>query len=287
MFKNNRPLVSIVCITFNQAPYFRRALDSILMQKTNFPYEIIVHDDCSTDGTTKILREYEQKFFDVIKPIYEKENLYSKHIPFEKEYIAPMIRGKYVAFCEGDDYWLDRNKLQIQADFMENHTEYSMIFHAIRYEHENEVIFTDRISKIERDYSLEELIEGGGDFAGTATFFCRSKDYSVFPEFRLKAPFGDYTLQILAGIMGKVHYIPKVMSAYTYLRNGSWTSRDIMNLTQHKKNRIDEVIMLKSLDRYTNYKYHNIILKQINLNLNLLVSKGLYTMQQLQKNEIL
>lgn len=128
------PIVSICCITYNHAPFIRKALDGFLMQEppTGVPkdelwYEILIHDDCSTDGTTEIIKEYVAKYPDRIFPLYEKENQYSKgHVADIDQYNYKRAKGKYIAYCEGDDYWTDAKKLQKQVDFMESHPEYSI-----------------------------------------------------------------------------------------------------------------------------------------------------------------
>ena len=124
-------VVSICCITYNHAQFIRKCLDGFLMQKTDFPVEILIHDDCSTDGTTEIIREYEAKYPDLIFPLYEEENQYQKGKAAEIDfYNYRRARGKYIAYCEGDDYWTDPLKLQKQVDFMETNPEYSVCFHA-------------------------------------------------------------------------------------------------------------------------------------------------------------
>ena len=134
------PIVSICCITYNHAPFIRKALDGFLMQEpptgvfANEPwYEILIHDDCSTDGTTEIVKEYAAKYPDKIFPLYEEVNQYSQG----KEDVIDMYnygraRGKYIAYCEGDDYWTDSQKLRRQVDFMETHPDYSVCFHNYR-----------------------------------------------------------------------------------------------------------------------------------------------------------
>ena len=120
----DKPLVSISCITYNHAPYIRQCLDGFIMQKTNFAYEILIHDDASTDSTSDIIREYENKYPDIIKPIYETENQYQKGVPIGSAvWNVPRAQGKYIALCEGDDYWTDPYKLQKQVDYMEQHPE--------------------------------------------------------------------------------------------------------------------------------------------------------------------
>lgn len=124
------PLVSICCITYNHAPYIKQCIEGFLMQKTTFSIEILIHDDCSTDGTTEIIRDYEKKYPDLIFPLYEEENQYQKGKASEIDfYNYKRARGKYIAYCEGDDYWTDPLKLQKQVDFMEANPDYSVCFH--------------------------------------------------------------------------------------------------------------------------------------------------------------
>ena len=127
MMDNNKPLVSINCITFNHEKYIKEALDSFLMQKTNFEYEILIHDDASTDNTADIIRKYEKKYPDIIKPIYQQENQYSKNGNISKNFQYPRAKGNYIAICEGDDYWTDPNKLQKQVDFLESNPDYGFV----------------------------------------------------------------------------------------------------------------------------------------------------------------
>lgn len=133
----NNPIVSICCITYNHAQFIRKALDGFLMQEhptgvsADEPwYEILIHDDCSTDGTTEIIKEYAAKYPDRIFPLYETENQYSKVGTSGIDFFNyTRARGRYIAYCEGDDYWTDANKLQKQVDFMDEHPEYSICFH--------------------------------------------------------------------------------------------------------------------------------------------------------------
>ena len=122
------PLVSISCITYNHEPYIVQALDGFLMQKTSFPFEVLVHDDASTYRTADIIREYEKKFPEIIKPLYEEENQWIKGRRGSAEFNFPRAKGKYIALCEGDDYWIDENKLQMQVDFLEKNPEYGMCY---------------------------------------------------------------------------------------------------------------------------------------------------------------
>ena len=125
------PLVSICCLTYNHAPFIRNCIDGFIAQQTDFPIEILVHDDASTDGTDGIVREYADKYPEIIFPLFEEENQYSRGYAgkMDIEFNYSRARGKYIAYCEGDDYWTDPSKLQRQVDFMEAHPDYSVCFH--------------------------------------------------------------------------------------------------------------------------------------------------------------
>jgi len=126
---SNTPIVSVACITYNHAKYIREAIESFLMQKTNFSYEILIHDDASTDGTDQIIKEYELKYPNLIFPTYQSENQFSKGVRrILATFVFPKCRGKYIALCEGDDYWTDPLKLQKQCEYLETNPEFGLVF---------------------------------------------------------------------------------------------------------------------------------------------------------------
>ena len=172
MKKISHPIVSICCITYNHAPFIRKALDGFLMQEPptgvsvdEVWYEILIHDDCSTDGTDDIIREYTEKYPDKIFPLYEAENQYSKGKVIDA-FNYDRAKGRYIAVCEGDDYWTDPRKLQKQVDFMDSHPEYSVCFHRVK--HHN--VYTDEYNddackkilgdKEEVDITLDDFFDG-------------------------------------------------------------------------------------------------------------------------------
>ena len=128
---SGEPVVSVCVITYNHGKYIRQCLYGILMQEVTFPYEILIHDDASPDNTAEIIRKYEAKYPEIIKPIYQTVNQYSQGIDVGK-YNFERAVGKYIALCEGDDYWTDPKKLQIQVDFLEEHPEYVGTAHNVR-----------------------------------------------------------------------------------------------------------------------------------------------------------
>ena len=154
-------MVSVICNTYNHGPYVRDALEGFVTQQTNFPFEVLVHDDASTDNTADIIREYEAKYPEIIKPIYQTENQYSQKVRIDRTFQIPRITGKYVAVCEGDDYWTDPMKLQKQVDFLESHPDYSLCACSTVWQNLKTGI-TEEAGKIpqDTDISLEELIVG-------------------------------------------------------------------------------------------------------------------------------
>ena len=154
----NKYLVAIKCATYNHEPYIRDALEGFVMQKTNFPFVAIVHDDASTDGTPDIIREYAAKYPDIIKPIYETENQYSKRDGSLRRIMNAAVEAsgaKYVALCEGDDYWTDPLKLQKQVDFLESHPDYSLVFANARL-HYDAGLSEDTFPLEKREYTALE-----------------------------------------------------------------------------------------------------------------------------------
>lgn len=134
-------LVSIVSLAYNHAPFIRQCLDGFVMQKTNFNFEVLIHDDASMDETADIIREYEKKYPDIIKPIYQTENQYSKGVKILADILFPSAKGRYIALCEGDDYWTDPYKLQKQVDFLEANPDYVMCSHNFKVYHEEKKTF--------------------------------------------------------------------------------------------------------------------------------------------------
>jgi glycosyltransferase involved in cell wall biosynthesis len=253
-------MVSICCITFNQEKYISETLDSFLMQKTNFNYEILIHDDASTDSTSKIIREYEKKYPEIIKPIYQSENQYSKRVKISATYNFPRARGKYIALCEGDDYWTDPLKLQKQVDYMELHPECSLCTHAAEIiSSDGKLIGINRPHTENKSYSVEELISGGGGLFPTNSMLYQAILVKKMPEFYMNAPVGDGPLTIFLALKGDVYYIDQCMSVYRYMAEGSWSRRLSMD-SNAKIVHIKRMIkMYSELDEYTDYRYSNTI----------------------------
>ena len=251
------PVVSIKCLTYNHEKYIEQCLDGFLMQETAFPFEIVIHDDASTDSTADIIRRYEERYPNILKPIYETENQYSKKDGSLRRIINKHIRGAYIALCEGDDYWIDSQKLQKQVCFLENNPDYSMVFNAAYYVDGDTIICDDKKSDIEKDFTVSEMIRGGGSFCATASLCYRREGMNVTFEYQKPPGAGDYRLQIAMALIGKVHYFPEIMTAYRRgtSNSNSWTNRVLANpqrRTQHWRN---EISWLRILNEETNNAY--------------------------------
>ena len=216
---NDELMVSIRCLAYNHEPYIRQCLEGFIMQKTNFRFEAVVHDDASTDGTVAIIREYAEKYPNIIKPIYETQNQYSKHDGSLGRIMSAACTGKYIAMCEGDDYWIDPYKLQKQVDFLETHLDYSMSHTSFRYFYEQENKFY-----ISRDIEINSNIQALGlkpenvlkDYRiQTLTILVRTKlyqkvvesDYFLFKSGYLKM--GDVQLWYSLSMLGKIHFFAR------------------------------------------------------------------------------
>ena len=213
-----QPFVSISCITYNHANFIRETINGFLMQKTTFPIEILIHDDASTDGTVEIIREYEKKHPDLIFPIYQTVNQYSQGIKISSTHQFPRARGKYIALCEGDDFWTDPLKLQKQVDFLETNAEYILCFHKVKALVDNKLqedeVLEKRHQKIIDKNSLTtfDLLKHG-NFIHTCSVVFRNNPIK-FPFEYDYSPVGDYFLFILLSETGLLYRIDDYMGVY-------------------------------------------------------------------------
>lgn len=254
-------LVTIACLAYNHEKYLRRTLEGFLMQKTDFPFEARINEDVSTDHTADILREYEAKYPDVIKPVYQTVNQYSREdVHITRDILLPLSDGKYVALCEGDDDWTDPLKLQRQIDFLESHPEYSMCVHAA-YRHvegtdEREDTVYPLLSE-DRDYSLDEIIRNGAGLFATNSFVIRRDAYENPPECFAMREMGDYTTLMYAALCGKVRCLKEPMSRHNEGVAGSWTEKVWNDPERHIAHQDAMIALLNKVDKYYEGRYHD------------------------------
>ena len=252
-------MVSILCLAYNHENSVAQALDGMLMQKADFSYEILIHDDASTDRTAQIIREYEKKYPTIIRAVYQEKNQYY-NCNLIKEYLRPIARGKYIAICETDDYWTDPNKLSKQVSFLEDNPDYTMCFHAV--EQVDSTGNKKIIHPVNKSGTVpaELIIERGAMFCPPPSLF-RREILDEWPMFRDMERAFDYPTQVLAAYRGKVYYMDEVMAAYRFESTGSWTKAhdeepDWDHWESKKK-------WMAAFDEYTGEKYHQAILSHM------------------------
>lgn len=261
---NDEYLVSIICTTFNHGNFIQDAINSFINQKTNFRYEIIIHDDASTDSTKEIITKFAEMYPEKIVPVLQNTNQYKKGGWYRyKSFIEPIIRGKYIAYCEGDDYWIDENKLQIQVDYLESNQECSMVVHASEVRKIDGTLRRYIRPYVQNTIIQEKdliLLDSNYDFA-LSSVMIREKFNRDWPEFRKTAPFGGYPMRLHFATQGYIYYFDRYMSVYREGVPGSWTTRrrglEGEAAKKSAKELHDRVMkMMTSYDSYTKYKFH-------------------------------
>lgn len=251
-------VVSVCCSAFNHEKFIGKALDGFLMQKTNFKIEILINDDCSEDNTVTILKEYKDRFPGVFNIIFQIENQYSKGVKPFSQMLFPKAKGKYIALCEGDDYWTDPNKLQKQVDFLEKNHNYSFCFHKCKIVDENDIEFeSETFNHLEaKDYVGSELLEKWS--IPTASVLFRSEFTNQIQK-RAKTPgylYGDTPMFLTLLENGKARCLVDNMSAYRIHKGG-------ISRSMNKKNMIALYTHYQTLKKDFNGKYRGIMKKHI------------------------
>ena len=256
-------MVTVQCLAYNHEKYIRQTLDGFVMQKTDFRFEVIVHDDASADGTPDIIREYAEKY-DFIIPIYQSENQYQNHTSIIKEYIFPLTRGKYYTFCEGDDYWTDEDKLQIMVDHMEQDLGCSSICHSYNLinESDTEIIRTVRTLNCDGIIS-PDLAIAYTDPPQLASQMFRTKDIMSMPDCFRGYGVGDYPYLLYSITIGHIYYLDRVMTNKRDASKGSWTER-VYNDPEKQLVHWDKMKQfLKVFDEYTGGKYSEAVSRRM------------------------
>lgn len=218
--KNLEPLVSVLCLAYNQKDFIKDTIEGFLIQKTSFPIEVIIHDDASTDGTDIIIKEYADKYPNLIKPILQKENQYSQKVDIGAKFIFPVAKGKYVAICEGDDYWIDPMKLQKQVDFLEQNIDYGLVYTDInKINRNNEIIYSNFMQNrngLELKTSGDYLV--AAPFVAPCTWVFRKDLYVVKDR---KYIVGDLPMFLDIVFRSKIHMLKEVTTHYRVLENSA------------------------------------------------------------------
>lgn len=231
------PKVSVLCLTYNHVAYIKEALDSFLAQEADFEIEILIHDDCSDDGTTDILKEYQQKYPKVIQLYLEDDNQYSKGLRgFIPRFLLPHAKGEYIALCEGDDYWADPLKLQKQIDFLSKNPEFTVCFTNASTSKDgalDDYFFGSTFAHVldgQDQFVLRDILTT--NFITTCTVVYRATALSKSDEIK-ELPFGDWVLHVMAARSGKIKYLSEITAVYRIHDKGVWSSKPELSRNEH------------------------------------------------------
>ena len=284
--------VMVRCLTFNHASYITEAMNGFCMQQTSFPFVCTIVDDASMDGEQDVIRDYLNKHFDLNDPVISRNEetddymmIFARHKTNQHCYFAIYLlkynhrsikkakalylkkwteQVKYIALCEGDDYWTDPLKLQKQVDFLESHPDYTMVCNRTKLysEKQKKYVGENYCYNHDRTVKTKDVIYRSGLFISTCSIVYRRSIVEKYPDYCRKCAVGDYPLQIMAAMMGKIYYFNEIMSVYRVENSNSWMKKQKWrSVSDSNLNRIDSMInMFKgfSLD-FPNYKslYNN------------------------------
>lgn len=253
----NEPLVSICCVTYNHESYIRAAIEGFLIQKTTFPFEIIIHDDASVDGTADIINDFAKKHKDQIIPILQKKNRYSQGISPSPTYVWPRARGKYIALCEGDDYWTDPDKLQIQVDALEKNGHCDISFHPVIKKFDDNSKPDEIMARHYNENLIvpsRNIILGEAVYCPTASLVFRKSILGYFISENPKIG-GSFFIKVFGSLRGGAFYINKPMGVYRKMSAGSWSERERTNPDFFISHHTHFLGMLKQANNITEKKF--------------------------------
>jgi glycosyltransferase involved in cell wall biosynthesis len=245
------PKVSVLMITYNHEPFIRQALDSVLMQKTSFPVELVVGEDCSTDRTRDIVSEYQRKHPQIVRALLPERN--QGQIPNVAATLAA-CRGDYIAILEGDDYWTAPDKLQCQTDFLDAHPECAISFHkALMIFEDNTQAPRECPEDAPEVSTLEDLLEcQHGNLIPTCSAVWRRGLFERIPDWVEEVGFSDWPIHVMNARRGKIGFLNRCMAIYRVHPGGVWSSQDGRSVTDRW------VKALEYMNRELNYEYDSL-----------------------------
>lgn len=263
----NNALVTTILPTHNHAPFIAKAIESVLMQQTDFPFDILLHDDASTDGTADICRAYAARFPDRITLIAQTVNQYQYDRRIQSHVLFPRVKAKYTAILDGDDYWLDEKKLQTQVGYLEAHPDCTLcIAAAYKVDVSDGIISaSDGMPYAEdRVVDANDMILGGGEFCASNTIVAPTELLQNMPAFCDMTEVEDIPVQLWCALNGYAWYFSKPMAAYRFAVPGSWSTRQYA-ANQNTRIKTHESIrdQLHAFDGYTKGLYHEAFLQAI------------------------
>ncbi len=267
----SKPIVSICCMTYNHVSYIAKAVDSFLMQEVDFPFEILIHDDASNDGTSDILEHYSKSFPGLIKLIIQTENQLTQGRRANTNFNFPRVKGEFVAICEGDDFWTSKHKLKLQVDALKP-LKLNLCFHStvtLKYFKDNKVKELSGYGFFgtkKRIVNFNEILIKGGNAIPASSILIRNSVLldlqKAHPDFYIDR-LTHFYIQLFGSLEVGALYIPKDMSTYRSNIKGSWSYDNLMNMGIFKKNSINYINSLILFNEISHFKYSKDIDKLI------------------------
>ena len=259
---DNKIKVSICCVTYNQQEYIKESLDTFIKQNTNFNYEIIVHDDASTDNTVNIIKQYSKKYPNLVIPILEKENQYKIKPNSILEFCFKNARGEYIALCDGDDGFIDKNKLKNQIEYMDANPNISLCTHDTKVV-DADGNFIENLSPYPNGIVNIEMLLKNPKSMHTSSMLFRKKDIKKLPNYFHQATVGDLPLKLHLLSLGNGYHFDKVMSFYRTNAIGSWSLKEKKDISRLEKNHKMEINLYNQFNEETNYIYDELVNSRI------------------------
>ncbi len=252
------PLVTVIIPTHDHAPFLSCAIDSVLAQQTTFPFDILLHDDASTDGTADIAKDYAARYPEKIRLIAQTVNQYQTDKKIQTHILYPRITAKYTAICDGDDLWTNEHKLQLQVDYLESHPDCTLCICGA-----DKIDVNDRVIGAAAPYGedcvvrMEDMIRAGGEFCSSNTIVAPTKLLNTQPDFCELTEVEDIPVHMWCAVNGYAWYMARHMAAYRYAVPGSWSVRQNAARQETQVQTCRGVIgLLQGFDDYTKGKYH-------------------------------
>jgi len=247
--------VSVLMVTYNHEQFIAQAVESVLAQETSFDYELVIGEDCSTDGTRAILVGLQQQHPDKVRLLLNENNL-GMHKNLAQTLLA--CRGEYVAMLDGDDYWTSPHKLQREVDFLDGHPECALCFHNVASVHDkggDQELLVWRPPNQKEISTIEELLLG--DFMAACSVMFRRQLIPEYPDWFYSLPIGDWPLWILIAEHGKIGYLDETMAAYRIHQAGVWSSKSPVQRTEA------DAQVYECVNLHLGFRYNSIIRRRL------------------------
>ena len=265
MQQQPEPLVTVILPTHNHAPFIAQAIESVLMQQTDFPFDILLHDDASTDGTADICRAFAEKYPDKITLIAQTVNQYTIDRRIQSHILIPRVNAKYTAILDGDDYWIDPLKLQKQVRYLEAHPDCTLcIGGSYLVDVNNQVV--GQVTPYQTDCVVnpDDMIRGGGGFNATNTIVMPTNLLKNLPNFADYVEAEDIPFQLFGALSGYAWYIADILMAYRLAVPGSWSTRQYASGMETRiKTSRDLIALNEGYDTFSGGKYHDAFVQAI------------------------